>query len=126
MFDWTDRRLNEPPRLSRFALSEGLREYQLRYLITATCGVALIDKLDLLYSINPKFLDREGFRRLLRSFKLITSTILHYLVFSLLILMVCAINMTKFVGMNRNFVESTTGEGTENEALWGNFGWWTP
>jgi len=96
--------------------------YQLRYLITASCGVALIDKLDLIYSIAPKFLDREGFRRLLRSFKLITSTILHYLVFSLLILSVCSINMTKFVGMNLNFVDATTGEGTANGELWGSFG----
>jgi len=99
---------------------------QLRYLITATCGFALMDKLDLIYCIHPKWLDREGFRRLLRSFKHITSTILHYAVFSLLIMTVCAINMTKFVGMNRNFVHAETGEGTENGALWGNFGWSNP
>ena len=100
-----------------------MRQYQLRYVFTLTCGFALMDKMDLIYAINPRFLDREGFRRLLRSFTLITTTIIHYLVFSSLILVVCAINMTKFVGQNQKFWYTETGEGTGNDALWGNVFW---
>jgi hypothetical protein len=108
----------------RFARSgDNLRQFQLRYFFTLTCGVALVEKLDLIYAINPRMLDREGFRRLLRSFKLITTTIMHYTVFSSLILVVCAINMTKFVGQNQKFWYTETGEGTGNEQLWGNVFW---
>ena len=79
-----------------------------------SCGIALKEKLGLIYSIAPKWMDREGFQRLERSFNLITSTIVHYVVFSLLILMVCAVNMTKFVGMNPKHWESAD-LGTEIE-----------
>ena len=50
-----------------------------------------------------------------------TQTILHYVVFSALILMVCALNMTKFVGNNPYFQDAATGEGDENTEMWGNF-----
>jgi hypothetical protein len=89
--------------------------------MTVASFVSLIRKLDVLYSIAPKFLDREGFRRLQRSFGLISKTILHYAVFSTLILVVCALNMTKFVGNNPYFHDAATGEGSENEEMWGNF-----
>jgi hypothetical protein len=83
----------------------------------------LIDKLDYVYEIAPDRMDREGFKRLRRSFQLITTTILHYTIFSILILVVCAINMTKFVGQNPKFLYTETGEGTGNAQLWGTVGW---
>lgn len=89
--------------------------------MTGASLVSLMGKLDAIYGIAPKFLDREGFRRLQRSFGLISQTILHYTVFSSLILVVCAINMTKFVGNNPSFQNAATGEGSENEAMWGSF-----
>ena len=110
--------------MCRFALSgDNRRQFQLRYVFTVSCGVALIDKLDIFYAISPVLLDREGFRRLLRSFKLITTTILHYTIFSSLILVVCAINMTKFVGQNPKFLYTATGECTGNAELWKSLGW---
>ena len=89
--------------------------------MTVASLVSLMGKLDVIYSIAPKFLDQEGFRRLQRSFGLISQTILHYVVFSTLILVVCALNMTKFVGNNPYFHDAATGEGSENEEMWGNF-----
>ena len=83
----------------------------------------MIDKLDYVYEIDPIRMDRDGFRRLRRSFQLITITILHYTLFTSLILVVCAINMTKFVGQNRKFLYTETGEGTGNAQLWGSVGW---
>ena len=89
--------------------------------MTVASLVSLMGKLDVIYGIAPKALDREGFRRLQRSFGLISQTILHYVVFSSLILMVCALLMTKFVGNNPYFHDAATGEGSENEEMWGNF-----
>jgi hypothetical protein len=89
--------------------------------MTGASLLSLMGKLDVIYGIAPKFLDREGFRRLQRSFGLISQTILHYAVFSCVILTVCAINMTKFVGNNPYFHDAATGEGSENEEMWGTF-----
>ena len=105
----------------RFAFSGELQQFQLRYLMTGASLVPLMGKLDVIYGIAPKFLDREGFRRLQRSFGLISQTILHYAVFSFVILTICAINMTKFVGNNPHFIDAETGEGSENEEMWGTF-----
>jgi hypothetical protein len=87
--------------------------------MTAASFFPLMGKLDVLYAIAPEFLDREGFRRLQRSSFLISQTILHYVVFSVPILVVCALNMTKFVGNNPFFNDAATGEGSENEEMWG-------
>ena len=100
-----------------------MRQYQLRYVFTVSCGIALVDKLDYFYAINPARLNRDGFRHLLRSFKLIIFTVLHYAILNSLILGVCAINMTKFVGQNHKFIYTETGEGSANAQLWGTFGW---
>jgi len=89
--------------------------------MTVASLVSLMGKLDVIYGIAPKALDREGFRRLQRSFGLISQTILHYVIFSSLILVVCALLMTKFVGNNPNFHDAATGEGSANEEMWGNF-----
>jgi hypothetical protein len=96
---------------------------QLRYALVISSGFALLGKLEKIYGVDPKRLDREGFRRLQRSFFLINTTILHYTVFSSLILFVVAILMTKFVGKNPIFRDADTGEGAENEELWGTVGW---
>ena len=88
--------------------------------MTAASLVSLMGKLDVIYDIAPEFLDRKGFRRLQRSFGLISQTVLHYCVISLPVLVVCALCTTKFIGNNPYFYDAATGEGSENQEMWGN------